>query len=131
MKNVLLQTEKFLDFLKNASQKSEEDSKLTGAVKWARERSKALRSQKAKSFLGRSVAETKFAGFSESPPFINGVMRDYQIAGLNWMINLYENGLNGILADEMGLGEFSDLFIPIGSFLLAVADVHNAIVPNS
>lgn len=31
----------------------------------------------------------------------NGEMRDYQIRGLNWMINLYENGINGILADEM------------------------------
>ena len=28
-------------------------------------------------------------------------MRDYQIRGLNWMIGLYENGINGILADEM------------------------------
>jgi SNF2 family DNA or RNA helicase len=25
----------------------------------------------------------------------------YQIDGLNWMIQLYENGVNGILADEM------------------------------
>lgn len=32
-------------------------------------------------------------------------MRDYQIRGLNWMISLYENGINGILADEMGLGK--------------------------
>ena len=31
----------------------------------------------------------------------NGTMRDYQIRGLNWMISLYENGINGILADEM------------------------------
>ena len=31
----------------------------------------------------------------------NGQMRDYQVRGLNWMISLYENGLNGILADEM------------------------------
>ena len=30
-----------------------------------------------------------------------GEMRDYQIRGLNWMISLYENGINGILADEM------------------------------
>ena len=28
-------------------------------------------------------------------------MRDYQIRGLNWLIGLYENGINGILADEM------------------------------
>lgn len=32
-------------------------------------------------------------------------MRDYQVRGLNWMISLYENGINGILADEMGLGK--------------------------
>ena len=31
----------------------------------------------------------------------NGKMRDYQVRGLNWMISLYENGINGILADEM------------------------------
>jgi hypothetical protein len=33
-------------------------------------------------------------------------MRDYQIRGLNWMISLYENGINGILADEM-VGEIN------------------------
>ena len=32
---------------------------------------------------------------------INGTMRDYQIEGLNWLIKLYDNGINGILADEM------------------------------
>ena len=31
----------------------------------------------------------------------NGEMRDYQVRGLNWMISLYEHGINGILADEM------------------------------
>lgn len=34
-----------------------------------------------------------------------GQMRQYQLEGLNWMIRLYENGINGILADEMGLGK--------------------------
>ena len=32
-------------------------------------------------------------------------MRAYQLEGLNWMIRLRCNGLNGILADEMGLGK--------------------------
>ena len=32
-------------------------------------------------------------------------MREYQLAGLNWLIRLYDNGINGILADEMGLGK--------------------------
>ncbi|XP_047319359.1 ISWI chromatin-remodeling complex ATPase CHR11-like [Impatiens glandulifera] len=39
------------------------------------------------------------------PSCIQGKMRDYQLAGLNWLIRLYENGINGILADEMGLGK--------------------------
>lgn len=34
-----------------------------------------------------------------------GTMRDYQLEGTEWLITLYENGLNGILADEMGLGK--------------------------
>ena len=33
-----------------------------------------------------------------------GEMRDYQVRGLNWMISLYEHGINGILADEMVCG---------------------------
>lgn len=31
-------------------------------------------------------------------------LRDYQIGGVEWLVSLYKNGLNGILADEMGLG---------------------------
>jgi SWI/SNF-related matrix-associated actin-dependent regulator of chromatin subfamily A member 5 len=44
--------------------------------------------------------------FTESPTYIQGgQMRDYQVAGLNWLISLHENGISGILADEMGLGK--------------------------
>uniref|UniRef100_A0A915LJL4 Uncharacterized protein n=1 Tax=Meloidogyne javanica TaxID=6303 RepID=A0A915LJL4_MELJA len=44
--------------------------------------------------------------FENTPPYIkNGEMRDYQIRGLNWLIQLQHNGINGILADEMGLGK--------------------------
>ncbi|KAF4001245.1 SNF2 N-terminal domain family protein [Saccharomyces cerevisiae] len=35
----------------------------------------------------------------------NCILKPYQLEGLNWLITLYENGLNGILADEMGLGK--------------------------
>eukprot|EP00878_Enallax_costatus_P003452 GHUV01003663.1.p1 GENE.GHUV01003663.1~~GHUV01003663.1.p1 ORF type:complete len:1042 (+),score=456.73 GHUV01003663.1:458-3583(+) len=34
-----------------------------------------------------------------------GTLREYQLQGLNWLIHLYDNGINGILADEMGLGK--------------------------
>ncbi|GMT19600.1 hypothetical protein PFISCL1PPCAC_10897 [Pristionchus fissidentatus] len=44
--------------------------------------------------------------FNESPSYIkNGQLRDYQVRGLNWLISLNVNGINGILADEMGLGK--------------------------
>lgn len=44
----------------------------------------------------------KLFRFETSPEYIKGgQMRDYQIRGLNWMISLYENRINGILADEM------------------------------
>ncbi|RIB16467.1 SNF2 family N-terminal domain-containing protein [Gigaspora rosea] len=34
-----------------------------------------------------------------------GVLREYQLTGVEWLVSLYDNGLNGILADEMGLGK--------------------------
>jgi ATP-dependent helicase STH1/SNF2 len=34
-----------------------------------------------------------------------GTLKEYQVKGLQWMISLYNNRLNGILADEMGLGK--------------------------
>ncbi|KAF1801069.1 SNF2 family N-terminal domain-containing protein [Mucor lusitanicus] len=34
-----------------------------------------------------------------------GTLKEYQIKGLQWMVSLYNNRLNGILADEMGLGK--------------------------
>lgn len=36
---------------------------------------------------------------------VGGTLKDYQVKGLQWMISLYNNNLNGILADEMGLGK--------------------------
>ena len=36
---------------------------------------------------------------------IGGSLKEYQVKGLQWMISLYNNNLNGILADEMGLGK--------------------------
>lgn len=35
---------------------------------------------------------------------VGGELKEYQLAGLQWMVSLYNNKLNGILADEMGLG---------------------------
>uniref|UniRef100_H2YVT5 Global transcription activator SNF2L2 n=1 Tax=Ciona savignyi TaxID=51511 RepID=H2YVT5_CIOSA len=35
----------------------------------------------------------------------NGKLKAYQLKGLEWLVSLYNNNLNGILADEMGLGK--------------------------
>ncbi|WVQ80394.1 hypothetical protein IAT38_002499 [Cryptococcus sp. DSM 104549] len=42
---------------------------------------------------------------SQASLLTGGTLKDYQVKGLQWMISLYNNRLNGILADEMGLGK--------------------------
>lgn len=62
--------------------------------------------------------------FDSSPFFIkNGEMRDYQVRGLNWMISLYENGINGILADEMGLGKTLQTISLLGYVIGAICNI--------
>lgn len=72
--------------------------------------------------------------FETSPPFIKGgECRDYQVRGLNWMISLYENGINGILADEMGLGKTLQTISLLGymKHYRSVPSPHLIIVPKS
>jgi ATP-dependent DNA helicase len=57
-----------------------------------------------------SETEAKRVKVNEAPsleisPLVTAKLRDYQVLGVQWMISLFENGLNGILADEMGLGK--------------------------
>ncbi|KAM0016322.1 putative DNA helicase chromatin remodeling SNF2 family [Helianthus debilis subsp. tardiflorus] len=43
---------------------------------------------------------------TEQPSILQGgKLRQYQLEGLQWMLSLFNNNLNGILADEMGLGK--------------------------
>ncbi|KAG0239598.1 hypothetical protein BGW41_007596 [Actinomortierella wolfii] len=72
--------------------------------------------------------------FTESPAYIkNGTLRDYQIQGLNWMVNLHKNGINGILADEMGLGKTLQTISFLGylKHIRGVSGPHLVIVPKS
>ncbi|PIL31136.1 transcription factor [Ganoderma sinense ZZ0214-1] len=71
--------------------------------------------------------------FEESPSYIKGTMRPYQLQGLNWMVSLHHNGLNGILADEMGLGKTLQT-ISFLSYLRHYRDTkgpHLVVVPKS
>ncbi|KAG8169173.1 hypothetical protein KVR01_001922 [Diaporthe batatas] len=71
--------------------------------------------------------------FRESPSFVHGEMRDYQIAGLNWLISLHENGISGILADEMGLGKTLQTISFLGYLrhIMGITGPHLITVPKS
>jgi SWI/SNF-related matrix-associated actin-dependent regulator of chromatin subfamily A member 5 len=63
----------------------------------------------------------------------NGQLRAYQLEGLNWMIRLQDNGINGILADEMGLGKTlqSISVLAYNNEYLGVGGPHLILVPKS
>ena len=55
------------------------------------------------------------------PKMLMAQLKEYQLKGLTWLGNLYEQGINGILADEMGLGKT----IQSISLLAYLAEHHN------
>lgn len=77
--------------------------------------------QKIDSYLNRQRSEKipirsakvhrqrpKFVPIKKQPAFLGGVelkLRDYQLDGLNWLVNSWCRGHSVILADEMGLGK--------------------------
>ncbi|XP_042538371.1 probable global transcription activator SNF2L1 isoform X6 [Dipodomys spectabilis] len=72
--------------------------------------------------------------FEVSPSYVKGgSLRDYQIRGLNWLISLYENGVNGILADEMGLGKTLQTIALLGylKHYRNIPGPHMVLVPKS
>lgn len=44
-------------------------------------------------------------GEHPQPHIFRGSLKGYQLRGMNWLANLYDQGISGILADEMGLGK--------------------------
>ncbi|KAI5480383.1 SNF2 family helicase Ino80 [Pseudohyphozyma bogoriensis] len=57
----------------------------------------------------------------KQPKILTCKLKEYQLKGLNWLANLYEQGINGILADEMGLGKTVQSI----SLMAYLAEVHN------
>ncbi|KAM0881759.1 hypothetical protein ACQ4PT_032744 [Festuca glaucescens] len=101
LKYLLQQTEIFAHFAKGSQ--SKEKSRGRG-----RHESKMTEEEEDEEYLKEEEDALAGSGGTRlltQPSCINGKMRDYQLAGLNWLIRLYENGINGILADEMGLGK--------------------------
>ena len=57
----------------------------------------------------------------KQPKMLTCQLKEYQLKGLNWLANLYEQGINGILADEMGLGKTVQSI----SLMAYLAEVHD------
>ncbi|XP_047950941.1 ISWI chromatin-remodeling complex ATPase CHR11 isoform X2 [Salvia hispanica] len=100
---LLQQTELFAHFAKGDQSVSQKKGKGRG-----RHASKITEEEEDEECLKEEedgISGTGNTRLLVQPSCIQGKMRDYQLAGLNWLIRLYENGINGILADEMGLGK--------------------------
>ncbi|KAL6759340.1 P-loop containing nucleoside triphosphate hydrolase protein [Haematococcus lacustris] len=69
----------------------------------------------------------------EQPSSIRGEMREYQVAGLQWLVRQYDHGINAILADEMGLGKTLQTiaFLAYLTFDRHVTGPHLVVVPLS
>ncbi|XP_022930385.1 probable ATP-dependent DNA helicase CHR12 [Cucurbita moschata] len=71
---------------------------------------------------------------TEQPSMLQGgELRPYQIEGLQWMVSLFNNNLNGILADEMGLGKTIQT-ISLIAYLMEYKDVtgpHLIVAPKA
>ena len=55
--------------------------------------------------MDHSLSTVQEGSVIAAPRMFTGKLKDYQLKGLQWLVNLYDQGLNGILADEMGLGK--------------------------
>lgn len=61
--------------------------------------------QEDQELVEEAMAQTTGGKVLAQPRNITATLREYQMEGLNWMVNLHDNNISGILADEMGLGK--------------------------
>ena len=117
LKEFMNQTDQFIDEIKgkiNIQKEIIEDSKKTNndmEIEDKDEKEKDLEKDKEekKDKTGANYYQTahcKQEEIDEQPKMLKyGKLKSYQIKGLQWLVSLYVNNLNGILADEMGLGK--------------------------
>ncbi|UKJ88247.2 DNA helicase [Theileria orientalis] len=61
--------------------------------------------------------ESALVGNNFKTAFEKRKLRDYQLTGLNWMVNRMKRGLSVLLADEMGLGKTVQTISLVGHFM--------------
>ncbi|KAG2727210.1 hypothetical protein I3760_01G147900 [Carya illinoinensis] len=131
LKYLLQQTELFAHFAKGDQSASQKKSKGRG-----RHASKVTEEEEDEECLKEEedgLSGTGNTRLVTQPSCIQGKMRDYQLAGLNWLIRLYENGINGILADEMGLGKTLQTISLLGYLheFRGITGPHMVVAPKS
>ncbi|EEC70656.1 hypothetical protein OsI_01941 [Oryza sativa Indica Group] len=130
LKYLLQQTEIFAHFAKGNQSK---EKKPRGRGRHA---SKMTEEEEDEEYLKEeedALAGSGGTRLLSQPSCIKGKMRDYQLAGLNWLIRLYENGINGILADEMGLGKTLQTISLLGYLheFRGITGPHMVVAPKS
>ncbi|XP_073054451.1 ISWI chromatin-remodeling complex ATPase CHR11-like [Primulina eburnea] len=131
LKYLLQQTELFAHFAKGDQASSQKKAKGRG-----RHASKITEEEEDEECLKEEEEGLSGSGNTRlvaQPSCIQGKMRDYQLAGLNWLIRLYENGINGILADEMGLGKTLQTISILGYLheFRGITGPHMVVAPKS
>jgi len=100
--HLLKQTNSFLDGLAQAVKAQQAESKLANGEVIPDEITDDVREKIDYFEVTHRVKEE----ITKQPSIlVGGTLKEYQIKGLQWMVSLYNNHLNGILADEMGLGK--------------------------
>ncbi|KAK9484036.1 SNF2 family N-terminal domain-containing protein [Lipomyces starkeyi] len=104
--HLLRQTNTFLDSLAQAVKDQQRESKVLEGRMVPDEEEIELDEEGEEKLDYYGVAH-RIQELVTRQPFIliGGTLKEYQIKGLQWMVSLYNNNLNGILADEMGLGK--------------------------
>lgn len=122
---MLKQAEVFQHFAPESAETTKKRSKGRSHSKAAEEREDAALIADSDSVTHRLTQQPSCIKF--------GTMREYQLQGLNWMIHLYDNGINGILADEMGLGKTLQTISLLGYLqeYRKISGPHMVIVPKS
>mmetsp|Transcript_28309 Transcript_28309/g.91294 ORF Transcript_28309/g.91294 Transcript_28309/m.91294 type:complete len:384 (+) Transcript_28309:118-1269(+) len=123
---LMAQSEIFAHFTDDSGAPSNDRKKKTGRTKLSEAAEDATLMKTAQSKLRVHRVE-------KQPAKIKATLRPYQLEGLNWLVRLHDNGINGILADEMGLGKTLQT-ISLIAYLSENRDMagpHLCVVPKS
>ena len=117
LKEFMNQTDQFIDEIKGkiniqkeiieVSKKTNNDMEIEDKDEKEKDLEKDKEEKKDKTGANYyQTAHCKQGEINEQPKMLKyGTLKSYQIKGLQWLVSLYVNNLNGILADEMGLGK--------------------------